>query len=232
MTQGNSNLTHNIALIPTLTFDLMPLEDNPLGLGWITNSKEVINGEAITPRFLPHFNPQMKVLLLNCHSAASPHFRHHFFTLLVIPAETRVGGTRGKALSKNLGFSNVHLSDTIGFAGGIWLLWNNLKINCEVLLTTEQGIHAWIKVLSNPSPWLFSTICPYFNQRCILWDNLMLLSKKHSSPWLMVGDFNEILTSADKFGGRAIQPHHVKRFNECMDECGMIDLGFAGPRYT
>ncbi|KAL7189116.1 hypothetical protein ACSBR1_038895 [Camellia fascicularis] len=82
MTQGNSNLTHNIALIPTLTFNLMPLEDNPLGLGWITNSKEVINGEAITPCFLPHFNPQMKVLLLNCHSAASPHFRHHFFILV------------------------------------------------------------------------------------------------------------------------------------------------------
>ncbi|XP_028089100.1 uncharacterized protein LOC114289558 [Camellia sinensis] len=183
----------------------------------------------------------MKVLLWNCRGAASPHFRRHFFTLvneyhphLVILTETRVGGTRGKTLSENLGFSNVHISDPIGFAGGIWLLWNDLEIACEVLLTTEQEIHAWIKVPSNPSPWLLSAIyaSPHYNHRCILWDNLMLLSATHSSPWLMLGDFNEILTSADKFGGRALQPHRARRFQECIDECGMIDLGFAGPRFT
>ncbi|KAL7185376.1 hypothetical protein ACSBR2_027337 [Camellia fascicularis] len=211
--QGNLSLIHNIALIPTLAFDPMPLEDNPLGPGWITNSKEVINKKAITSPLLPLFNPPMKVLLWNCRGTASPHFRRHFFTLvneyhpqLVILTETRVGGTRGKTLSENLGFSNGHISDPIDFSGGIWLLWNDLEIDCEVLLTTEQEIHAWIKVPSNPSPWLFSAIyaSPHYNQRCILWDNLMLLSNTHSSPWLMLGDFNEILTSADKFGGRAI----------------------------
>ncbi|KAL7198309.1 hypothetical protein ACSBR2_020751 [Camellia fascicularis] len=94
----------------------MPLEDNPLGLGWITNSKEVINEEVIKPPLLPLFDPPMK---------------------LVILTETRVGGTRCKALSENLSFSNVHIFYTIGFAKGIWLLWNDLEIDCEVLLTTE-----------------------------------------------------------------------------------------------
>ncbi|KAL7216100.1 hypothetical protein ACSBR1_028109 [Camellia fascicularis] len=169
----------------------------------------------ITSPLLLLFNPPMKVLLWNYRGAASPHFRRHFFTLvneyhpqLVILTETRVGGTRGKTLSENLGFSNVHISDPIGFSGGIWLLWNDLQIDCEVLLTTEQEIHAWIK---------------------ILWDNLMLLSTTHSSPWLMLGDFNEILTSADKFGGRAIQPHRARRFKECIDECGMIDWALLAP---
>ncbi|KAI7987687.1 hypothetical protein LOK49_LG13G02971 [Camellia lanceoleosa] len=158
MMQRNSSLTHNIALIPTLALDPMPLENNLLGSGWITNSEEVINGEAITPPLLPLFNPPMKVLLWNCRGAARPHFRRHFFTIvneyhpqLVILTKTRVGGTRNNTLSENLGFSNVHISDPIGFAEGIWLLWNDLEIDYEVLLTIEQEIHAWIKPSVTPT---------------------------------------------------------------------------------
>ncbi|KAI7996916.1 hypothetical protein LOK49_LG10G01281 [Camellia lanceoleosa] len=165
MMQGNSSLTHNIALIPTLAVDPVPLGDIPLGPGWITNNEEAIDGEAITPPLLPLFNPPMKVLLWNCRGAASPHFRRHFFTLvneyhpqLVILTETRVGGTRGKTLSDNLGFSKVHISEPIGFAEGIWLLWNDLEIDYKVLLTTEQEIHAWIKVLKDANSFLLGNV--------------------------------------------------------------------------
>ncbi|CAL5362645.1 unnamed protein product [Camellia sinensis] len=75
------------------------------------------------------FKPPMKILLWNCRGTANPHFRLHYFDLiqvhkphLVVLIETRVQGDRGKRLSENLGFSNVHIVQPAGFAGGIWFM--------------------------------------------------------------------------------------------------------------
>lgn len=48
----------------------------------------------------------------------------------------------------------------------------------------------------------------------------------------MLGDFNEILSSQDKLGGNSLNPRRVQLFKECLDTCGMVDLGFHGPRFT
>ncbi|KAH7847203.1 hypothetical protein Vadar_023207 [Vaccinium darrowii] len=80
-------------------------------------------------------NPQplpMKILMWNCRGAASPHFRRHFNDLVrdhhptfVIIAETRIAGSRAKDLSESLGFNHSFVVDSVGFSGGLWLLWND-----------------------------------------------------------------------------------------------------------
>ncbi|XP_028109543.1 uncharacterized protein LOC114308200 [Camellia sinensis] len=183
----------------------------------------------------------MKVLLWNCRRTTNPHFRRHFNNLmvdyrpqLVVLTETRVGGSRGAALCLNLGFSKYHIVETHSFAGGIWLLWNDLEIHCDIIAQTQHEVHAWIQVSSIPSPWLFSAIyaSPTFNSRRLLWENLTSLADSHNTPWLIMGDFNELLTSLDKFGGRPINLSRALKFKECMDHCGMLDLGFSGPKFT
>lgn len=54
----------------------------------------------------------------------------------------------------------------------------------------------------------------------------------YNHPWVMVGDFNEILSSEDKFGGNQINLSRALEFKECIDNCNFLDLGFAGPKYT
>ncbi|XP_075634949.1 uncharacterized protein LOC142607348 [Castanea sativa] len=48
----------------------------------------------------------------------------------------------------------------------------------------------------------------------------------------MAGDFNEVLMGNDKFGGRAVNISRALRFQECIDFCRMIDIGFSGTRFT
>ena len=48
----------------------------------------------------------------------------------------------------------------------------------------------------------------------------------------MLGDFNEVLSRDDKFGGKDVKLNRALEFKECLDECNMLDLGFAGLKYT
>ena len=66
----------------------------------------------------------------------------------------------------------------------------------------------------------------------ILWNNLKFVAHLHNLLWLMLGDFNEVLCGEDKFGGNQVNLNRTLEFKGCLDECNMIDLGFAGPKYT
>lgn len=59
-----------------------------------------------------------------------------------------------------------------------------------------------------------------------------MVASMHSLPWMIAGDFNEILLGEDKYGGRAVNTIRALKFQECLNNCGMIDLGFSGPRFT
>ena len=45
----------------------------------------------------------------------------------------------------------------------------------------------------------------------------------------MAGDFNEVLDGEDKFGGKRVNLSRAMKFQECLNNCKMIDLGFSGP---
>ena len=48
----------------------------------------------------------------------------------------------------------------------------------------------------------------------------------------MLGDFNEVLSGEEKLGGRQINAYRAKLFQECINGCGLMDMGFLGPRFT
>ncbi|KAH7835169.1 hypothetical protein Vadar_023516 [Vaccinium darrowii] len=182
-----------------------------------------------------------KPIRIQTKGAASPHFRRHFNDLVrdhhptfVIIAETRIAGSRAKDLSEGLGFSHSFVVDSVGFSGGLWLLWNDDVFRCDALAITRQEIHASVQVHSNSTPFILSAIyaCPDLDIRKELWENLCVLADNHNEPWLMMGDFNVILFSNEKFGGRPINWSRASRFKDCIDYCGMVDLGFSGSRFT
>ncbi|KAL4631936.1 hypothetical protein ACB092_04G015100 [Castanea dentata] len=49
---------------------------------------------------------------------------------------------------------------------------------------------------------------------------------------MIARDFNEVLIGEDKFGGRPINVSRAIRFQECLDSCRMIVIGFSGARFT
>ena len=54
----------------------------------------------------------------------------------------------------------------------------------------------------------------------------------HNLPWLMLGNFNEVLCGENKFGGNQVNLNRALEFKGCLDERNMLDLGFMGPKFT
>ena len=92
-------------------------------------------------------------------------------------------------------------------------------------------------LVSTNSPtqnWLLSAVyaSPCYAERKLLWENLVHVASLQLLPWVIARDFNEVLMGDDKFGGRPVNVNRAIRFQECLDRCKMIDIGFSGPRYT
>ncbi|KAK5811979.1 hypothetical protein PVK06_027373 [Gossypium arboreum] len=64
-----------------------------------------------------------------------------------------------------------------------------------------------------------------------LWDVLKHTVPMDETPRLAIGDFNVILDSREKRGGRVIGKR-CALFSEFMDSMGLHDLGFSGPNFT
>lgn len=56
--------------------------------------------------------------------------------------------------------------------------------------------------------------------------------KDFSLPWLIMGDFNDISNTKEKFGGRHPDLNKMALFNDFLNTCNLIDLGFIGPLFT
>lgn len=48
----------------------------------------------------------------------------------------------------------------------------------------------------------------------------------------MFSNFNEIVHSEEKLGWLERDADQMRNFNECLNLCGLIDLGFLGQRFT
>ncbi|CAL2264474.1 unnamed protein product [Prunus armeniaca] len=71
---------------------------------------------------------------------------------------------------------------------------------------------------------------PCGSKRAQLWDYMSFVARSHNLPWLLAGDFNEILSIEDKFGGASTL--RVRGFKNWFDGNDMVDLGFSGPKFT
>jgi len=115
--------------------------------------------------------------------------------------ETRCSGSIGKKTIKKLGFKNYVLSEARGFSEGIWLSWNMLNIQIQLIHNDFHYLHVHVKE-KDLEPRLLTVVyaSPRENERQDTWNNLRHLTSTITEPWLMIGDFNEI-AYLEKKGG-------------------------------
>ncbi|CAL9017859.1 unnamed protein product, partial [Prunus brigantina] len=125
----------------------------------------------------------------------------HRIDILFI-CEPRISGQRALKVIQTLGFNCFEVVDAIGFSGGLWLLWNDSKVTVEIVGTSDQSISACVSWPGQP-PWMFTAIyaSPNRVKREKLWEYLTFVAESHDLPWLLAGDFNDILSTDDKMGG-------------------------------
>lgn len=182
----------------------------------------------------PHHQIIMNVIIWNCRGVIKPSFQSDIRELvrnqnpaMLVVMETKVGGDRAREITDRMPFDGAIHMDTIGYAGGLWLLWNSDRVKVTLLTTTKQEIHVTVKVRNSNLDWLFTTVYASSRsaERHILRNNLNKVAELHNMPWVLAWDFNEPL-QAKNFGGRAVSVNKSLLFKECLDKCNMIDIGF------
>ena len=155
----------------------------------------------------------MNIIAWNCRGALKPSFQKHVRELIqnhdpiiLVVIETKVKGERAREITDKLPFDGAIHTETIEYAGGLWVPWNVDKVEISSLANTEQEIHIVLKVRSLNSSWLFTVVyaSPRSAERQILWNNLMSIAELQNMPRVIAGDFNEPFMKEDKFGGELL----------------------------
>jgi hypothetical protein len=58
------------------------------------------------------------------------------------------------------------------------------------------------------------------------------IATSNRDPWLLAGDFNDILGANEKKGGAPICLRKCLKFKERIDACQLMDLGAIGSKFT
>ncbi|GLU11862.1 hypothetical protein SLE2022_285820 [Rubroshorea leprosula] len=195
----------------------------------------------------------VKIISWNCRGVAKHNFHSSAMDLkrthnpaIMLVVETKLSGEDARSQAASLGFAKSFVVNSNGLAGGLWLLWDDAAVVVDIVSYSDQAIHAIIKVCNNPSfptdwflsgiygDWFLSGIYgrPQIATRALLWNELSTIAENISMPWMMIGDFNDVLDQSEKFGGNRICQARVQFYLECMNNCNMIDLGFVGNRFT
>ena len=72
---------------------------------------------------------------------------------------------------------------------------------------------------------------PQLVNREKLWSYLIYICKDILSPWVMIGDFNEVLHPSEIKRG-IFTSRQAEKFSNMMEQCNLIDLGATGSTYT
>jgi hypothetical protein len=140
--------------------------------------------------------------------------------------------TRAQNFMWSLGFSGSFAVSSVGQSGGLALFWlpqftvslkgfNSHFI--DVVVSSEKAT-AWRATFVYGEP--------RRDQRHEFWDLLRRLRSEREGPWICCGDFNEALSQDEHIGVRDRSEAHMSLFRECLDDCGLVDLGFSGPKFT
>ena len=88
--------------------------------------------------------------------------------------------------------------------------------------------HINVKVCSSPTVlvWKLTSFYgqPDASKRTELWNLLSYLARMDPTPWVCLGDFNEILSLDEKVGGNGHQRGLLENFQKTLEECGLSEF--------
>lgn len=181
----------------------------------------------------------MKIIVWNCQGAASKRFlraaksivNNHKPECLCI-LEPKTSGTNADDICFKIGFDFWVRVEAVGMSGGIWVLWQS-SVHIDVtwthpqfiLLTFEdahKGNHNIAIVYGSPSRTL----------RQKLWKDLGNSKGSVNYPWIALGDFNFVTSKEEVSNANSYSDQRSKSFNDWINDEGLIDHGYTGPRFT
>lgn len=117
--------------------------------------------------------------------------------------------------------------------GKIWLFCSH---NWPISVRDTDDQQITIKVANgtgNKNIWIKTVYAKCTTvERKDLWDAIDNLNMVIDGPRCIGGDFNVIWDSNEKVGGKPHRAYKSLDFINCLNNCGMIDIGYIGSIYT
>ncbi|KAL9678179.1 hypothetical protein QQ045_016018 [Rhodiola kirilowii] len=123
-----------------------------------------------------------------------------------------------------LGFSNCFIVKSLGKSGGLAVLWDN-DVDLTVRSYSDNNVDVGIKADSSFRLTLFYGD-PVASRRRLSWNLLRRLSQFGDDPWIVLGDFNEVLCDEEVRGIRPRQLWQMNNFRGVLEDYGLSDMGF------
>ncbi|XP_060187475.1 uncharacterized protein LOC132616812 [Lycium barbarum] len=117
--------------------------------------------------------------------------------------------------------------------GRIWVMWN-AGVDVLILKESSQTMHCKVKDRNSN----FSSFVTFvyglhtLADRLPLWTQLREINTIVSGPWLVVGDFNSVLTVDDRINGAPVHQGELFDFQDCVDDLGLGILNKSGSTYS
>ena len=146
--------------------------------------------------------------------------------------ETKLDGKKMEVLRFELRFKFCFTVLSRGSSGGLALLWND-PVELTIQNYTQNHIEAHVQVLPSQL-WRFIGFYghPEGHRHRESWALLNKLNGMDQLPWLCMGDFNEILFVDERTREVLGMYGRMEDFNEVVNRCDLLDMGFRGVPFT
>ena len=116
--------------------------------------------------------------------------------------------------------------------GRILIIWKEDLVHLEITEVTDQVIHCLVNCKSSTITFSISFVYA-FNSivgRRPLWDNLRRYNCQ--IPWMLLGDFNNVLSSEERVNGAPVSMYEIRDFKTCCYDLRLSDLRSSGAFHT
>ena len=122
---------------------------------------------------------------------------------LIFLSKSHLNNCKADELRRVLSFDSMFAVESDGRAGGLVLFYQ--KVNKVDLNYVSNNFIDVLFMNGNTVQWCFTGFYghPNWSDRALSWDDIQNLYNKGDHPWVVLGDFNEILFSSEKEGGNA-----------------------------
>ena len=181
----------------------------------------------------------MKLISWNCRGMLLPTAIRELLDLqgrvkadVIFLSEFHLNTAKATELRVKLGFDRFHIVDSDGRSGGLALFYN---LSNEVVLNyaSPNFIDGFVMDGINVS-WRLTGFYgePNWDMKHLSWTNMRTLHNKSTGPWMIFGDFNEILVASEKEGGNIRPQQYMQNFRDCVDDCGLQEIMSIGDPFT